>query len=63
MKKTYKCEFNGMAGYFDAETRSKARYGAYLAIRETWKVCITEIRVTRQDRPPGYYQAGGKETS
>jgi hypothetical protein len=62
MMKTYRCEFSGMVGYFHAATRSKARYKAYLAIRETWKVCITEIRVTRASIP-AYYYAEHKEVT
>jgi hypothetical protein len=40
-----------MIGWFEAETRSKARYKAYMILRETWDLRdITKIRVTAAEK-------------
>lgn len=41
------CEWGGMVGDIEAETRSKARYKAFKVLREYWGLKnLTEIRVT-----------------
>ena len=47
MKRRWMCEWGGMKGEVEAETRSKARYRAYLTLREVWGLRrLIEIRVT-----------------